>query len=217
VAWRLAARSDELSVKLFEAYARGEVILEWNARCGAADGRAEAVTPLPLGADGRGRAGSLRAAACPRRRSISDSAPSTGSAASTRSPFTEDRDGGARRTHQFATAAGDSLPGRATIRRLAGPKAQVSSAARERRDTMVLLLAVAFVALPQFEHLPWWAIGVIALLWSWRAWITLRNLPLPGHVAMLPLLARPPAPSGFSTGRCSAARRVSPSCCCCWR
>jgi transglutaminase-like putative cysteine protease len=68
-------------------------------------------------------------------------------------------------------------------------RAQVSSAARERRDTMVLLLAVAFVALPHFEHLPWWAIGVISLLWTWRAWITLRNLPLPGHVAMLPLLA----------------------------
>ena len=68
-------------------------------------------------------------------------------------------------------------------------RAQVSSAARERRDTMVLLLAVAFVALPQLGHLPLWAAGVIGLLWCWRAWITLRNLPLPGHVAMLPLLA----------------------------
>lgn len=79
----------------------------------------------------------------------------------------------------------------AQLRALAGwfAKAQVSTAARERRDTLVLLFAVAFVALPQFEHLPWWAIGVTSLLWSWRAWITLRNLPLPGHVAMLPLLA----------------------------
>ncbi len=68
-------------------------------------------------------------------------------------------------------------------------RAQVSSAARERRDTMVLLLAVAFVAVPHFEHLPWWTIGVVSLLWLWRAWITLRNLPLPGHVAMLPALA----------------------------
>lgn len=68
-------------------------------------------------------------------------------------------------------------------------RAQVSSAARERRDVMVLLLAVALVAVPHFEHLPFWAIGVVGLLWSWRAWITLRNLPLPGRVAMLPLLA----------------------------
>ncbi len=89
-------------------------------------------------------------------------------------------------------ANGNGRPNlRQRVRRVLGwlTDAQVSSAARERRDTMVLLLAVAFVALPQLEHLPWWAIGVIALLWSWRAWITLRNLPLPGHVAMLPLLA----------------------------
>jgi transglutaminase-like putative cysteine protease len=68
-------------------------------------------------------------------------------------------------------------------------RAQVSSAARERRDIMVLLAAAAFVALPQLEHLPWWAIGIVCLLWCWRAWITLRNLPLPGRVAMWPLLA----------------------------
>ncbi len=68
-------------------------------------------------------------------------------------------------------------------------RAQVSTAARERRDIMVLLLAVAFVALPHVEHLPLWATGIVFLLWFWRAWITLRNLPLPGHVAMLPLLA----------------------------
>ena len=67
-------------------------------------------------------------------------------------------------------------------------RAQMSSAARERRDMMVLLLAVAFVVLPHFEHVPRWSSGVIALLWCWRAWITLRNLPLPGHVATLPLL-----------------------------
>lgn len=79
----------------------------------------------------------------------------------------------------------------ARLRRFVGwlTRAQVSSAARERRDVMVLLLAVAFVALPHFEHLPAWTIGVIGLLWCWRAWITLRNLPLPGRIAMLPLLA----------------------------
>ena len=79
----------------------------------------------------------------------------------------------------------------ARLREFAGwlTRAQVSSAARERRDVMALLLAVAFVALPQFEHLPLWTVGVIGLLWGWRVWITLRNLPLPGRVAMLPLLA----------------------------
>ena len=54
---------------------------------------------------------------------------------------------------------------------------------------MVLLLAVAFVAVPHAEHLPWWANAVVGVLWLWRVTITLRNLPLPGRVAMLPLLA----------------------------
>jgi len=89
------------------------------------------------------------------------------------------------------TNGGSARRSVARLRAFAGwlTRAQVSSAARERRDVMVLLLAVAFVALPHFEHLPAWAIGVIGLLWCWRAWITLRNLPLPGRVAMLPLLA----------------------------
>jgi transglutaminase-like putative cysteine protease len=89
-------------------------------------------------------------------------------------------------------ANGNGRPKRgAALRELANwlVRAQVSSAARERRDTMVLLLAVAFVALPHVEHLPLWTTGIVSLLWLWRAWITLRNLPLPGHVAMLPLLA----------------------------
>lgn len=64
----------------------------------------------------------------------------------------------------------------------------MSSAARERRDAMVLLLAVAFVTLPHATHLPLWTSALIAMLWSWRAWLTLANRSAPGHVAMLPLL-----------------------------
>jgi len=89
-------------------------------------------------------------------------------------------------------ASGEARPRRGTrLRDLVTwlVRAQVSSAARERRDTMVLLLAVAFVALPHVDHLPIWASAIVFLLWAWRFWITLRNLPLPGHVAMLPLLA----------------------------
>jgi transglutaminase-like putative cysteine protease len=65
---------------------------------------------------------------------------------------------------------------------------QVSSAARERRDVLLLLLAIAFVVAPHFEHLAWWAIGIFALLWSWRLWLTIAQRPSPGHLAMLPLL-----------------------------
>lgn len=66
---------------------------------------------------------------------------------------------------------------------------QVSSAARERRDTVVLLVAVALVVSPHFDHLPWWAGSLLALLWVWRLWLTVSRGPLPGRFAMLPLLA----------------------------
>ena len=56
---------------------------------------------------------------------------------------------------------------------LFGP--QVSSAARERRDMLVLLLAVAFVVIPHFEHLVWWATAVLVLLFVWRAFLTVRS------------------------------------------
>jgi transglutaminase-like putative cysteine protease len=65
---------------------------------------------------------------------------------------------------------------------------QVSSAARERRDTMVLLGAVALVVSPHFDHLPWWATSLLVLLWAWRFWLTLSRGALPGRFAMLPLL-----------------------------
>jgi transglutaminase-like putative cysteine protease len=66
---------------------------------------------------------------------------------------------------------------------------QVSSAARERRDVLMLLLAIAFVVTPHFEHLAWWAIATFLVLWSWRLWLTVAQRPAPGHMAMLPLLA----------------------------
>jgi transglutaminase-like putative cysteine protease len=70
--------------------------------------------------------------------------------------------------------------------RLLGP--QTSSAARERRDTLVLLFAVALVVVPHFEHLPWWATSVVLLLLVWRVWLTVVQRPLPGRFIMLPLL-----------------------------
>ncbi len=66
---------------------------------------------------------------------------------------------------------------------------QVSSAARERRDLLVLLAAVALVVAPHFDHLAWWATAILALLWLWRVWLTVTQRPAPGRFAMLPLLA----------------------------
>jgi len=74
----------------------------------------------------------------------------------------------------------------ARTRRLFGP--QMSSAARERRDILVLLLAVTFVALPHFEHLPWWTIALLLLMLFWRGFLIVAQLPLPGRFLMVPLL-----------------------------
>jgi protein-glutamine gamma-glutamyltransferase len=70
--------------------------------------------------------------------------------------------------------------------RLFGP--QTSSGARERRDTLVLLFAVAVVVAPHFEHIAWWATAIALLLLVWRVWLTLSQRPLPGRFVMLPLL-----------------------------
>jgi transglutaminase-like putative cysteine protease len=66
---------------------------------------------------------------------------------------------------------------------------QVSTAARERRDLLVLLAALAFVVAPHFGHLPWWATALLLVLWFWRVWLVVAQRPLPGRFAMLPLLA----------------------------
>ncbi len=69
---------------------------------------------------------------------------------------------------------------------LFGP--QMSSAARERRDMLVLLLAVTLVVVPHFEHLVWWATSVLVLLLIWRAFLTVTQRPIPSRLLMLPLL-----------------------------
>jgi protein-glutamine gamma-glutamyltransferase len=65
---------------------------------------------------------------------------------------------------------------------------QMSSAARERRDMLVLLLAVTFVVVPHFEHLVWWATSVLVLLLIWRAFLTVTQRPIPSRLLMFPLL-----------------------------
>jgi transglutaminase-like putative cysteine protease len=70
--------------------------------------------------------------------------------------------------------------------RLFGP--QTSSGARERRDILVLLLAVTFVVVPHFEHLPWWATLLLLVMLLWRGVIAAKQLSVPGRVLLLPLL-----------------------------
>ena len=91
------------------------------------------------------------------------------------------------------TTASAGAQGYATLRRWLAPVARVfgpqtSSAARERRDTLVLLAAVTLVVVPHFEHLPWWATAVVVLLLVWRIWLTITQRSLPGRFVMVPLL-----------------------------
>lgn len=66
--------------------------------------------------------------------------------------------------------------------------AQVSTAARERRDTLVLLAAVTLVVAPHLAQVAWWISAAVAALLAWRAWLTVAQRPLPGRLVMLPLL-----------------------------
>ena len=66
---------------------------------------------------------------------------------------------------------------------------QISIGAREQRDQAVLLLAVAVVVAPHFEHLPLWSTVAIGVLWVWRAWLTQTLAPAPGRTLMAVLLA----------------------------
>ncbi len=96
-----------------------------------------------------------------------------------------------------AAAAGAALPATADARNWRGRlrrvfdalwRPQVSSAARERRDIFVLLLAVALAIAPHLEHLPLWASAVIVALWCWRTTLNVTQQPLPARLLILPLL-----------------------------
>ncbi len=60
---------------------------------------------------------------------------------------------------------------------------------RDARDTLFLLVVVAWVMAPQALHLPLWAGALAALLLLWRGALAWQGRPLPGRWAMLPLVA----------------------------
>ena len=93
----------------------------------------------------------------------------------------------------MSAVAQPALTFRGKLKRFLAPLAllfapQMSSAARERRDMLVLLLAVTLVVVPHFEHLVWWATSLLVLLLIWRAFLTVTQRPIPSRLLMLPLL-----------------------------
>ncbi len=59
---------------------------------------------------------------------------------------------------------------------------------RETRDTLFLLLVMAWIVLPQVDHLPLWCSLLAASLMLWRGWLALLSRPLPSRWWLLSLL-----------------------------
>ncbi len=65
----------------------------------------------------------------------------------------------------------------------------IANLPRDSRDTLFLLLVIAWVLLPQVEHLPLWCSALAAGVLVWRGWLALTNQSLPGRWWLLTLLA----------------------------
>ena len=59
---------------------------------------------------------------------------------------------------------------------------------RDTRDTLFLLLVIAWIMLPQSEHLPLWCSTMAALVLLWRGWIAVQGRALPSRWWLLLLL-----------------------------
>ncbi len=60
---------------------------------------------------------------------------------------------------------------------------------RDTRDTLFLLLVIAWVLLPQAVNLPFWCIVLASGVLLWRGYLAANNQPLPGRWWVLSLLA----------------------------
>lgn len=65
---------------------------------------------------------------------------------------------------------------------------QLATLPREARDTLLVVLAVSLVLLPQTAHLPVWASALGLGMLLWRAHLAQRQQPLPGRWTLLAIL-----------------------------
>ncbi|RGE39968.1 DUF3488 domain-containing protein [Comamonas testosteroni] len=61
---------------------------------------------------------------------------------------------------------------------------RLESLPRDARDTLFLLAVIAWILLPQVQHMPWWTSGFAACLLLWRARLALSGATLPGRWAL---------------------------------
>jgi transglutaminase-like putative cysteine protease len=59
--------------------------------------------------------------------------------------------------------------------------------ARDKADTLLLMLACLLVMAPHVTHLPWWASVFCGALLAWRAWITARGQRMPPRWILAPI------------------------------
>ncbi|WP_342618009.1 DUF3488 and transglutaminase-like domain-containing protein [Rhodoferax sp. GW822-FHT02A01] len=59
---------------------------------------------------------------------------------------------------------------------------------RDTRDTLFLLCVIAWITLPQVNHLPLWCSVMTALVLVWRGWIAVRGGTLPSRWLLLLML-----------------------------
>jgi protein-glutamine gamma-glutamyltransferase len=59
---------------------------------------------------------------------------------------------------------------------------------RDARDTLFLLVVIAWVLLPQVSNLPLWCSGLAGAVLLWRGWLALEARPLPGRWWLIALL-----------------------------
>jgi len=67
--------------------------------------------------------------------------------------------------------------------------ASLSSLPRDTRDTLFLLVVIAWVVAMQLGHIPWWCAALAFGILVWRTVLSWRGAPLPGWVPRLVLLA----------------------------
>jgi transglutaminase-like putative cysteine protease len=60
---------------------------------------------------------------------------------------------------------------------------------RDARDTLFLLLVIAWVLLPQVANLPLWCSALAGAVLLWRGWLAVQARPLPGKYWLLAVLA----------------------------
>jgi protein-glutamine gamma-glutamyltransferase len=70
-----------------------------------------------------------------------------------------------------------------------GWRERLTSLPRDTRDTLFLLLVIAWVVLPQVRNLPVWCSAMAGAVLLWRGTLTVRAQPLPGPRWIVALLA----------------------------